>query len=198
MTSVFDVALAFLDKSGNSKMSSVKLQKLCFYAFGWHAHLTAEPLFDEPFYAMEKGPVVGELLSAHAGRISVTKEMIDTQLSERSELATPQLGPYALAVIDSVWKAYGHLSEWTLVQKTHQEDLWVEAWETRRQGSKRGDLPHSDVIAFFLGRTPRKAEALDLPWPLVSVISEHDKERVDATVSAHDIFIDQLRSFVAS
>lgn len=197
MTTVFDVATALLDRAGGP-LQSLKLQKLCFYVFGWHAHLTAEPLFEESFYAMEKGPVVGELLSAHAGRKHVTKAMLATQLTEREEERAQALGPYASAVVDSVWKTYGHLSGWELVQLTHQEGVWTDAWESRRPGSRRGELHQTDMIAYFLARAPRSGEDLDLPWPIVSYISSDDLARVDAQTGAHDAFTEALRSLVAS
>lgn len=65
MITVFDVAAEFTDRAGG-EIEPVKLQKLCFYAFGCFAHLTGEALIGERFYAMRYGPVVGELLSAHA------------------------------------------------------------------------------------------------------------------------------------
>jgi uncharacterized phage-associated protein len=80
VTSVFDVAAALLARHEGSPMSALKLQKLCFYTFGWYAHLTGKPLFRESFYAMQFGPVVGELLSAHAGQKEVTISMIEAQL----------------------------------------------------------------------------------------------------------------------
>jgi uncharacterized phage-associated protein len=56
-----DVAEYFLtlvdDEAGDS-LSNLKLQKLVYYAQGFHLALTEKPLFDEAIEAWEHGPVV--------------------------------------------------------------------------------------------------------------------------------------------
>lgn len=194
MASVFDVASELLQRSGG-QMETVKLQKLCFYTFGWYAHLTAEPAFGEQFYAMEKGPVVGELLSAHAGQKEVTFVMIATQRSEREEGAEG-IDPYLEAVIDSVWAAYGDMSSWALVDKTHEEAVWKEAWTTRRRTSRRGDLPHEELVDyFFSSRTPEKSIRTVLPDSQITRALVTDLEKVESCSGAHSTFVDAVRSF---
>lgn len=55
MACVFDVAKYILCQCG--KMSTWKLQKLCYYAQAWHLAWTGNPIFAEDFQAWSNGPV---------------------------------------------------------------------------------------------------------------------------------------------
>jgi len=193
---VFDVAAELIQRSGGQSMSTVKLQKLCFFAFGWYAHLTGESLFPEPFYAMEHGPVVGELLSAHAGKTVVGLDRLAEQMTERDGSLT-QLDPYAARVVDAVWDFYGHLSKWQLVDKTHTEDVWRQAWEGRPQGSKRGMMAQVDIIRYFVARTTRPEEHIELPPSAVSFLSDDDLRQIEEQAKPCSTFVDAVRSLAS-
>ena len=64
--SVLDVAAYILDKRG--KMSTWKLQKLCYYAQAWSLVWDEEPLFEENIEAWANGPVVPRLYRKHQGQ----------------------------------------------------------------------------------------------------------------------------------
>lgn len=193
MTTVFDVATELIELSGGS-IGALKLQKLCFYAFGWYAHLTGEPLFGETFYAMPKGPVVGELLSAHAGRRCADLAMIEDQREARAD-TREELDAYKLAVLDAVWAAYGETTSSKLVDLTHGESVWADAWKSRRPGTSRGDLSHGDMIGYFLDRTPRVGEELDLPPALISRASAAELAVIESQAQVHSPFVDAVRAF---
>lgn len=188
MASVFDVATALIDRSGEPALNTVKLQKLCFFTFGWYAHLTGESLFPEMFYAMEKGPVVGELLSAHAGEKAVSSASLLDQFEARDETPHP-LEPYASAVVDAVLSAYGQCSPWDLVTLTHQETVWQQAWTARPERSQRGSLPQTDIIDYFLRRAPHEQDPIDLPPSVISFLSAEDQARIDAASGSCEWFI---------
>lgn len=192
MTTVFDVAEDLIERSGGS-IESVKLQKLCFYAFGWYAHLTGEPLFGETFYAMQYGPVVGELLSAHAGQRQVDEAMMATQRDARED-EPEELDQYKRAVLDAVWAAYGDKQRFDLVGLTHEEPVWVDAWRSRGL-AKRGDLPREDLIGYFLERTPKPEEKLDLPLAMISRASAAELAAIEEQAQVHRPFVDAVRSF---
>lgn len=193
MTTVFDVASELIERSGGS-IETVKLQKLCFYAFGWYAHLTGEPLFGETFYAMHKGPVVGELLSAHAKQKRVDLEKIEDQREIRED-AREELDAYKKAVLDAVWGAYGSASSWDLVDLTHEESVWDEAWKSRRSGTNRGDLPSDAVIEYFVDRYPKDGEQLDLPPAMISRASAAALADIESGAQVHRPFVEAVRSF---
>ncbi|MFT3877180.1 MAG: DUF4065 domain-containing protein [Propioniciclava sp.] len=190
VTTVFDVATALIEKSGQTTISTVKLQKLCFYSFGWYAHLTGEHLFPEAFYAMEKGPVVGELLSAHAGQREVGHDALMAQLAERDGFQG-DLGAYVEQVLDAIWRYYGSKDPWTLVELTHQDEVWKDSWSSRPAGSRRGDMPQQDIIDFFLGQTsPRE---MDLPLSLISFVSQTDVDKIESAGFSNSFVADVRR-----
>jgi len=193
MTTVFDVATELIERSGGS-IETVKLQKLCFYAFGWYAHLTGEPLFGETFYAMPKGPVVGELLSAHAQQKTVDLEMIEDQRKARED-EREELDAYKKAVLDAVWAAYRSASSWKLVDLTHEEPVWDDAWKSRRPGAKRADLSHDAVIDYFLDRYPKDGEQLDLPPAMISRASATALAVIESQAQVHRPYVDAVRAF---
>jgi len=193
---VFDIAAEVIRHNGGQSVSTVKLQKLCFFAFGWYAHLTGESLFPESFYAMKKGPVVGELLSAHAGKTEVGMEPLAEQMDERDS-ALVALDPYVARVVSGVWDFYGGLSPWELVEKTHSEDVWQQSWEARPVGSQRGAMSHSDIIGYFLARTMRPDEHIELPPSAVSFLSDEDLRQIEQQSQPCWAFVDAVKSMTS-
>lgn len=119
--SVLDVAAYILEKSG--RMTTMKLQKLCYYSQGWSLAWDEVPLFEEGIQAWANGPVVRRLFDQHRGSFTV---------SEIAGGDPSKLGPDARATIDAVLSGYGQLSGQQLSDKTHKERPWLDA---------RGDLP---------------------------------------------------------
>ena len=68
-TTVFDIAKYILHQRG--QMSTMKLQKLCYYAQAWSLVWDDTPLFDEDFSAWRNGPVCEPLFYATKGMFSV-------------------------------------------------------------------------------------------------------------------------------
>ena len=75
MATVFDVAFYILDKLGD--MSTMKLQKLCYYAQAWSLAWDGVPLFNEDFQAWANGPVCRELYEFHRGEFLINSDKID-------------------------------------------------------------------------------------------------------------------------
>src|SRR6218665_2697098 len=69
MGDVNDVAAYILDKRG--PMSTMKLQKLCYYTQGWSLSWDERPLFENPIQALANGPVICDLYMQHRGQFSV-------------------------------------------------------------------------------------------------------------------------------
>lgn len=196
MLSVFDIASDFVERAGG-EIQSVKLQKLCFYAFGWYAHLTGEKLFNEQFYAMEYGPVVGELLSAHAKKKVVTSDMIADQIDARTTVHEP-IEPYVKTVLDAVWDTYGHVDGFKLAQYSHDEDIWAESWQRKPEGSKRGDLYSDGIVKYFLWRAPGADEGKELPPAKITVASQEALEQSEDPDALHQPFVDSLRKLLSA
>ena len=146
MTTVFDVAGSLLSKAPSDSLNTLKLQKLVFYSFGWYAHLTGEKLFREQFYAMEYGPIVSPLLTAHYGRRRVNRGALE----DRQQSVLEVTDPYEAEILDAVWSSYGSSSEHDLVEMTHCEEPWDVAWNVNRAANaRRSDLDADDIVRHF-------------------------------------------------
>ena len=114
MANVFDTAKYILEKQG--KMSTIKLQKLCYYAQAWSLVWDDKPLFKEDFQAWANGPVCPELFEKTRGEFSAKA---DDETGGEGNLTDEQKD-----TIDKVVEYYGvHDAQW-LSQLTHMEDPW--------------------------------------------------------------------------
>jgi uncharacterized phage-associated protein len=96
-------------------IGKAKLHKLLYYVQGWHVTMTGEPLFSDDIEAWEKGPVVASLWrDEHHG------------IGSREPVALSGVG---LATIELVLERYGSLSGAGLIDLTHAEPPWREAYE---------------------------------------------------------------------
>ncbi|MFK4298465.1 putative phage-associated protein [Arthrobacter sp. GAS37] len=119
MTSVHDVAAYILAREGN--LSTMKLQKLCYYAQGWHLAWHGERLFDEPIKAWRMGPVCPALYRYHRGQASV---------SDWPQGSKELISPSGASTIDIVADFYQPFTGFDLGNRTHSERPWLEAWES--------------------------------------------------------------------
>ena len=117
MANVFDVAKYILEKEG--RMSTMKLQKLCYYCQAWSLVWDDEALFDEEFQAWANGPVCRELFYKTQGRYSVSAA---DETGDSANLTANQID-----TINAVLSHYAsHDAQW-LSQLTHMEDPWNKA-----------------------------------------------------------------------
>lgn len=117
MADVFDVAKYILEKQG--RMSTMKLQKLCYYSQAWALVWNdGVPLFQEDFQAWTNGPVCKQLFDRHKGKFSITLSDIDS-IGELTECEKD--------IIDSVLKSYGNKTPQWLSDLTHLESPWNDA-----------------------------------------------------------------------
>lgn len=117
MANVFDVAKYILEKQGS--MSTMKLQKLCYYSQAWALVWNdGEPLFNENFQAWTNGPVCKKLFDKHKGKYTVDSSDID---------ANGELTECEKDMIDSVLETYGNKTPQWLSDLTHLEAPWNDA-----------------------------------------------------------------------
>ena len=124
--SVFDTAKYILRSQG--RITTMKLQKLCYYSQAWSLAWDEVPLFDEDFQAWANGPVCPELFYHLKGQFSV-------QESSMTKGDISNLSSSEKDTIDKVLKEYGDKSPQWLSDLTHLENPWKDA----RQGIPSGD-----------------------------------------------------------
>ncbi len=118
-----DVARYFLAKSDpeiGELISHLKLQKLCYYAQGFHLALYGTPLFAESIEAWTHGPVVPavwrEYNNYRADPIPAPSDFDPSIYSDDEK-----------ELLDEVYSVYGQYSAWKLRNMTHEEAPWIVA-----------------------------------------------------------------------
>lgn len=116
--SIFDVAKYILTSIGG-KVSTMKLQKLCYYVQAWSLVWNNKPLFKENFKRRDNGPVCSELFFIHKGFFDVSDEII-----KKSSLSKSSLSEENMLDIDQIIVDYGKYDVGQLSELSHKEDPW--------------------------------------------------------------------------
>ena len=115
---IIDVATYILERTDT--VTTMKLQKLAFYAQVQHLVTTGAPLFPEDFQAWRGGPVVPELYALHRGKFLIRP-------GELSSGDSSALTDAERDLIDGVCSALGSMTGAELSERTHQESPWLDA-----------------------------------------------------------------------
>ncbi|MEO0985244.1 MAG: type II toxin-antitoxin system antitoxin SocA domain-containing protein [Cyanobacteria bacterium J06639_14] len=138
MLSCHDVAKYFLslvDEDAGDLISNLKLQKLVYYAQGFHLAIHDEPLFPESIEAWTHGPVVPELYHAYkeyGSGVIPHPEDIDFDIYTQTQQE----------LLDDVYAVYGQFSAWKLRNMTHEEEPW-------KTFNPNGTITHQSLKEFF-------------------------------------------------
>lgn len=143
MASVQDVAAYILAKHG--AMSTMKLQKLCYFSYGYHLAWDDAQLFPEDFEAWANGPVAPVLYSSHRGMFRVAPGEI---IGDPSRLTTSERES-----VDIVVDSFGDYTAHQLSEMSHQTD---GPWDLARQRAGARELERSnetlldnDIFEYF-------------------------------------------------
>jgi len=122
MLTARDVAQFFIMKGlddEESGISNLKLQKLLYYAKGFHQAIFDEPLFPEKLWAWTHGPVVPDVYHEYKkyGRGPITELEYDP---------TPKLAEDQTELLNEVWSVLGQFSAWKLRDMSHNEKPWLD------------------------------------------------------------------------
>lgn len=122
------IANYFIEKartSGCPDLSPMKLQKLVYYAHGWHLGLTGQPLLDEQVQCWKFGPVVESLYHAtkHFGMGVVTARLAGPP--DDPTAANPPHDQRVRHLLDKIWDTY---SGFTAIQLSNLTHLPGEPW----------------------------------------------------------------------
>lgn len=144
MANVFDVASYILEKTG--RISTMKLQKLCYYSQAWSLVWDDKPLFEEEFEAWANGPVCRELFSIHRGEFSIEADEIPENMLSNDGLTTDEK-----ETIDVVLKSYGSKNAQWLSTLTHLEDPWNNARIGIPDGVACSNIITKESMAMYYG-----------------------------------------------
>lgn len=128
---IFDVANYFLkivDRESGSTITPLKLQKILYYAQGYHLAMFGTPLFDEEFEAWAHGPANPEIYNRY-------KECGFEAIKEPEE-DIPAMDEETTKFLNDIWETFGMYDGKYLEKMTHEEEPWINA----RKGYDAGEV----------------------------------------------------------
>lgn len=144
MCNVFDVAKYILSEIG--EMSTMKLQKLCYYSLV--EGLIAEEsvvMFKNKVEAWANGPVCRDLWNVHKGAFYIKKGAIRDDLLSTNEIPLQHKNYINIAI-----EKYGEMSGAQLSEKTHIEAPWKNAiGDVNSSKNSSTVISHKAIIEFY-------------------------------------------------
>ncbi len=152
-TTALKAAEYFLSKQSPEKefwFTNLALQKLLYFAQGFHLALEGKPLFKDEIHAWKYGPVVPEVYrkySKYKASPILEQLKVDSNgvVTGKVPPSPKRINPRAVDIIDQVALQYGQFSPWRLVELSHNEPPWTKAWN-----SDAGVIPQGEIKAHFL------------------------------------------------
>jgi uncharacterized phage-associated protein len=148
------IANSFLDiaKEKKSGISPMKMQKLIYFAHGWHLVIFNKPLIKERVEAWQFGPVIPGIYHEFKsyGRGNITDYACDFNFTGDTitlgnlSFDTPKIDQDdkdVKALLGKIWEVYGKLGAFQLSNMTHATGSpWDQVWN--KEG---GDRPGTDI-----------------------------------------------------
>lgn len=160
------IANYFLDLAEKDRkpLSHMKVQKLVYFAHGWHLALYKMPLIDERVQAWEFGPVIRTLYDEFKvfGReaINARAESMDFK-GTKIEFFQPEVSAddtQTRRFLDRIWEVYEHLTAYQLSTLTHRKDTpWDKAYSAN-PGVRNLTIEDNDIKSFFENRAHANRE----------------------------------------
>lgn len=128
--------LSMQEEDAGELMSHLKLQKLVYYAQGFHLAIFDKPLFAESIEAWNYGPVVPSLYQIY-------KTYGNKPIPSPPNIDLSSYTPETQELLDEVNSVFGQFSAWKLRDMTHNEPPWKEAI------SSRGTITQESMKEYF-------------------------------------------------
>jgi uncharacterized phage-associated protein len=155
------IANYFLDCAGRSgkKLDPMQIQKLAYFAHGWHLAACNAALIDEMVEAWQYGPVIPSLYHEFKsfGKSPVTRKASKIELVGEGDdwdckFVEPKLGEEDLDTrrfLGLIWNGYGQLTGIQLSNLTHElGSPWYVTWQEAK-GRKNVDIPDELIRDYF-------------------------------------------------
>ena len=142
MTTVSNVANSFIlmdEQNDGEGLTNLKLQKLVYYAQGFHLAIFGVSLFDENIEAWTYGPVVPDLYQVY-------KHYGKTPVPLADDFTFDVLSKDEFDLIEEVYRVFGQYSAWQLRDMTHEELPWVNHEQNAEE------IPQTELIEYFQTR----------------------------------------------
>lgn len=142
MMNVFDAARYILEETG--PITTMKLQKLLYYAQAWSLVWDENELFREDFEAWAGGPVCRPLFDWHQAYYKVAAQDVPAHLLSGEEFSQEQI-----ETMDAIVRDYGHHTGAQLSELAHTEAPWIEARNGLPPGASSSELISKAQMAWY-------------------------------------------------
>lgn len=142
MAKINQLARYILDNLGS--MTTMKLQKLCYYCQAWSMAWEEIPLIEENFEAWANGPVCPELYYLHKGQYVVFP----------TDIKADYAGAFnddQIETINKVLDYYGDKEPYWLSELTHKEYPWKHAREGYEPGQRCSVVISTEDMQSYYG-----------------------------------------------
>lgn len=141
---IFDIANFFLqivDRESGSTITPLKLQKILYYAQGYHLAMFNKELFNEEFQAWAHGPANPDIynLYKHYGFSAIDKP----------DGSIPTLDKALIDFLYEIWNTYGIFDGKYLELLTHKELPWIEARGNCKEGEPCSNIIRKETMKSF-------------------------------------------------
>lgn len=166
-----------LDKSKESDITPMKLQKLLFFAHGYHMAFTGKPLVDGGFAALAKGPVNRDAYQHFRN--------FGAKVIHKKENRKFKMDAKTAEIVKDVFSLYNQYSAEKLSQLTH---LAGTPWSKSYTGhGNRSPIPNEEIHTYFLSQKDQFVEAVEDLEDLECVDAfEKNRESIE-TISLKDL-----------
>jgi uncharacterized phage-associated protein len=130
------------DEDAGELISNLKLQKLLYYAQGFHLALFGVPLFSDRIKAWRYGPVVPDVWHRY-------KEADWGPIEKPADFDFGRYDPQTRELLDEVNRVYGQFSAAKLRDMTHEEPPWREAWARVEAGEGDDEVQPAAMRGYF-------------------------------------------------
>lgn len=153
-------------------LTPMKIQKLVYFAHGWHLALKFAPLITDQVEAWKYGPVIDRLYHALKDHddspvtdpivkvriISEQGKPVQMEPFEASIEDDPDLHPFVPALLQRVLKVYGKYSAIQLSKMTHEEGSpWHQVMKRFTKFLPQGvPIPDEMIRDYFLTKIPNE------------------------------------------
>lgn len=128
-------------------LSNLKLQKLLYYAQGWHLGLKGTPLFGDELQAWSHGPVVPAVYRSFRDHGTA-----DIRLEHAGTFSWDDIDPETSEFLVQVWNTYGGFGAWRLRNMSHEEAPWKNHFQPDERFIA---IPQDDLRKFFAAQASK-------------------------------------------
>jgi uncharacterized phage-associated protein len=143
------IAYAFVRRGidESNPVTQMQLQKMVYFAHGYHYARYGEALINEPIQAWEYGPVIPSIYHSYKFYGSSPIITVDKIIDRPSDIDLLGLSASAKDAIDYTWKATSKLSAFHLSSWSHKDGSpWANVYQ---EGIRNIPIDNNEIRNYF-------------------------------------------------